>query len=371
MKLRYYILPFLALLVMSCSSDDSGITAPEEPEVSVASFIAVGEDASNVYQFNYDGTTEQGTQQNLTADFSINTGYLTQRQTDDLLSFYYFQGGTFSLIIKDIRTDALGRFSDIFANSEGRSVAWGTNTESNVIFGFFGPFGTRNLGIQDVSLQNNNVTDTAIDVDIDFVYQPLLFNERVYFAYRDNVGDYKFTFYDTANQSTGPILNFQEIPISFLITDQGEVAIVKNGVNATLEIYDAVELSLKEDLSLAFNTGFSAGPIDGAVYNNGVLFYAFPFVQPSAYPSGPATFNITSQENTIVDFISIAAEVESALGAAIGLTVQLYDADQGVFLVGYEVLDQSARGGVLQITPLGELVANVETPFVPTYFVRN
>ncbi|MEO0573144.1 MAG: hypothetical protein AAF039_15660 [Bacteroidota bacterium] len=368
---RFFLL-FLVLLFFSCSTDDSnGPTQQKEIEIPVANFTVIGQDLNNVYQFDYDAPSDQGLLQNLTQDFNINTNYLTLREVDDLLSFYFFANGAFSLIVKDVRTGASATYTDFFANSPGRSVAWGINNETNVFFGFFGPFGTRDIGIQDVSLQNGATQDTPVDVDIDFVFQPLLFNGKIYFVYRTNMGDYKFTFYDILTQSVGPILGFGAIPISFLVAQSGNLALIKNGVDATLEIYDSDSLTLLETLPLQFNTAFSPGPVDGAVFQDGILYYAFPFVQPAEFPEGPASFDTNTQENNLIDFFGIADSIEEGLGESIGLTVQIYDPFQNVFLVGYEVLDQSARGGVLQISNEGNLISNVSTTFVPTYFVRN
>lgn len=371
MKLKKLFLSFLTLLFFGCSSDDSNDTTPPETEIPIADFVAIGQDLNTVYQYDYDGDSNMGEQLNLTQLFNVTPDYLTLREVDDLLSFYYFGRGAFSLVIKDIRTGASANYPDFFVNSPERSVAWGINNESNVFFGFFGPLGTRNLGIQDVELLSSNIQDTSIDVGIDFVFQPLLFNNKVYFAYLDSEGNYKFTFYDTVTNSAGPILNFMSTPISFLAAESGDIAIVKNGVNASLGLYDADALTLMDTVPLDFNTAFTAGPVDGAVFDGRMLFYAFPYVQPSEFPSGPAFFDTETQENTLIDFFGIAAELEQEIGTNIGLTAQIYDTFQKVFLVGYEILDQSARGGVLQINTDGELVANISTMFVPTYFVRN
>lgn len=371
MKLKYLFWPLLAVLVLGCNSDDSSDVVPMDSELPVADFIAIGQDFDNVYQYNFNGDIETGELTNLTQELNITTDYLTLREVGDLVSFYFFNQGAFSLIIRDVKTGLFASYSDFFANSPGRSVAWGINNESNVFFGFFGPSGTRNLGVQDVDLQSTDTEDTAIDFDIDFIFQPILFSGKVYFVYRTNMGDYKFTFYDTVDQSVGPILDFGTIPISFLIAESGDLAIVKNGTNATLELYDPNALTLIETHPLQFNTAFSAGPVDGAVFDNGILYYAFPFVQPSEYPAGPASFDTTTQENSLVDLFGIADEVEQDLGQSIGLTVQVYDPIQNVFLLGYEILNQSATGGVLQISVEGELVSNIATTFVPTYFIRN
>ncbi len=372
MKLKRILLPFLALLFFSCSSDDSSNPVPQdETEIPVANFIVVGQDLNNVYQFDYDATSNQGQLVNLTQEFNISRNYLTLREVDDLLSFYFFADGAFSLIVKDIRTGASSTYTDFYSNNPGQSVAWGINTKSNVYFGFFGPFGARNLGILDVEFVGDLGRDIAIDEDVDFVFQPLLFQNKIYFMYRTNQGDYKFTFYDTLNSSAGPILDFGDVSISFLFDEFGELAIVKNGPNATLEFYDANTLEFLESMDLNFNTAFSVGPVDGAVIKDNTLFYAIPYIQPAKFSSGPASFDLTTQENTIIDLFSIAAEVEQELSESIGLTVQIYDPSQNVFLVGYEVLDQSARGGVLQISNEGTLISNVATTFVPTYIIRN
>lgn len=371
MKLKKLIFPILGLLFFSCSSDDPNTQLLEEPVLTIADFVAIGQDVENVYQYAYDGTTETGIQSNLTVELNVTPNYLTLREVEGLVSFYFFADGAFSVILKDVRTGATASYEDFFANSPGRSVAWGINNESNVIFGFFGPSGTRNFGVQDIFLQTSIVSDTPIDEDIDFVFQPKLFNNKAYFAYQDNNGDYKFSSYDIAQKRRGAILNFGDIAISFLITVSGEIAIIKNGVDATLELYDPDSLELLESFELDFNTGFSAGPVDGAVFDGQTLYYPFSFVQPAEFPFGPASFDIATQENTVVDFITITNEVENELMANIALTVQIYDPTQNVFLVGYEVLDQSARGGVLQISAQGDLIANVTTDFVPTYFLRN
>ena len=213
--------------------------------------------------------------------------------------------------------------------------------------------------------------DITIDADIDFVYQPVLFNDKVYFAYQDNRGDYKFTFYDTDFKVRGPILNFNTVPISFLISESGNIAIIKNGVEATLELYDPNTLGLVETVPLMVNTAFAAGPVEDAVFDGGVLYYDFPYTQPSKLSSGPALFDTTTQENELVDLFGIVNNVERELGEGIRVTTQRYDTTQDIFLLGYGMLDGSTAGGVLQISKEGELVANISTDFVPTYFVRN
>ncbi|MGD1946461.1 MAG: hypothetical protein ACFB0A_09420 [Croceivirga sp.] len=371
MKLKKLGFLLFGLVLLGCSSDDAENDGIVEQELAIANVTAVGQDFDNVYQYSFDGNMGASEQINLTAELNVTPDYLTLREVEDLLSFYFFADGAFSVILKDVRSGASASFDDFFPNSAGRSLVWGVNNESNVVFGFFGPSGTRNFGIQDIDLQTLNSADTEIDEDIDFIFQPILFNNKVYFTYRDNGGDYKFSFYDIREKQRGPILNFRDVPISFLFTESGEVAIVKNGVSASLEIYDPDVLQLIERFELNFNTGFSAGPVEGAFFDGKTLFYPFSFVQPAEFSFGPAFFDVETQENTVIDLIRITTEVENELNTDIGITVQVYDGIQNLFFVGYEVLDQSARGGILQINTEGNLITNITTDFVPTYFLRN
>lgn len=371
MEFKKLPLLFICVLFVGCNSDDNSGAIIQEEKLSMASFTVIGEDESSVFQFSYDGTTEQGQLQNLTEELGATPNYLTLREVDDLISFYYFSQGAFSLILKDVYTGATASYNDFYANGQGQSVTWGINTVSNVYFGFFGPFGSRNLGIQDVEFRGDLGQDITIDFNIEFVFQPLLFDDKIYFSFKDGQGNYKFTFYNTASKTIGPILNFQDIPISFLIDESGALAIIKNGVAATLEIFDANNLTLVDSQPLNFNTGFSPGPIDGAVLKDNLLYYAFPYVQPAKFSAGPAVFDLTTQENSLVDLFSITAEVEQDLGAAIGITTQIYDASKEVFLIGYGVLGNSTNGGILQISPKGNLIANIPLSFFPSYIVRD
>lgn len=364
------IFPILfGLILVGCSQENQPELA--EDELVPVNFVAIGEDQNNVYQYSFDATAEQGTLTNLTAELSVPTDYLTLREVGNLVSFYTFSGGAFTLRLKDVVTGETATYSDFFANSPERGVVWGINNESNVFFGFFGPADERNLGIQDVEFEGEVGVDTFIDFDIDFIFQPLLFENRVYFVYRDEFQNYKLTFYDIASKSSGPQLNFGTTSVSFLMSELGELVVIKNGADARLELYDALSLSFIEEMPLQFGTGFNPGPIDGAVFEDNKLFYAFPYVQPALYPSGPAVFDLETQENRLIDFFGIASEIEAELGKSIGVTTQIYDAKNSVFLVGYAVLGDTVDGGLLQISKEGKLISNIPLPFFPNYIVRN
>lgn len=363
------ILPILWLFAIGCNQDDT--TEVVQEELAPVSFSVIGFDEESVLQYDYDFNSSNSKLTNLTTELGVPLDYLTLRQTGKLISFYTFREGRFSIRLRNIETGESNVYSDFFANSVGRSVAWGINDETNVFFGFFGPNGERNLGIQDVVFSGDLDEDLIIDENIEFTYQPLLFEDKIYVTYRDEVGNYKLSYYDTNNKTASSIVNFGPVSISILISELGEIVIIKNGTNPTLELFDADSLVFIESRSLEFGTAFNPGPIYGAVFKNDRLYYAYPFVQPALYDEGPAIFDVATQENAILDLVGIAQGIESELGASIGITSQVYDADADVFLVGYAVLGDNTVGGILQISTEGELIANISVPFFPNYFVVN
>ena len=83
-------------LLVACSSDDEG-TASEPIPPSPASFIAIGENDTQVLQHSYDAEANVGTNTNLTETVGLPIGYLAIRQNDEVVSFYTFFQGAFNL----------------------------------------------------------------------------------------------------------------------------------------------------------------------------------------------------------------------------------------------------------------------------------
>jgi hypothetical protein len=368
MNLKKFFLPLLATMVIGCSSDDG--TVPAVKEKSPVNFTVIGQTENSVIQFAYDAGTTSGITFNLTEELGVQTNYLTLRQSGNLLSFYSFANGSFSLQQKNLRTNETNNYDDFFANSPGRSVAWGINNQTNVFFGFFGPNSSRNLGIQDVALNSADVNDITIDFDIDFVFQPVLFENKIFFAYRDNRGNYKFTFYNTLSKGGGPILNFGNFPISFLVSDENTIVIIKNGVNPILTHYDPETLSELDEVPLNFGTALNQGPVD-AVLEADRLYYSRPTVQPAKLFAEPAIFDVTTQEDFQIDLKTIITQLEVDFGADVAINSIVYSASKRIFLVGYsKLLQTEVAGGILQISPEGELIENIEVDFLPAFFVK-
>ncbi|MDT0606139.1 hypothetical protein [Croceitalea rosinachiae] len=367
MRLKTSVWAVFALLAMGCSSDDNVIQ--EQEETPIASFQVIGEDANSVFQYAYNAENETEEFINLTTEIGVSTGYLTLRQIDEFLSFYSFSQGAFSLDIKNIRSGAVANYVDFYVDGPERSLVWGTNTLTNVFFGYFQPGSSRVLGLQDVEIQNQQSVDVTIDFDINLLFQPILFDEKVYISFLDNKGNYKLTVYDTTTKTLGTILNFDTTPISILIDETGNLAVVKNGANATIELYDADSLFFISMVELGFNSSFSPGPLDGAVLQNNKLYYPLPFVQPARFSAGPAIFDLETQENFAIDLVAIADTVEEEIGKRITISTQVFSSSKNRFFVGYALLETAIEGGVLQISTDGELISNTSFPFFPTDIV--
>lgn len=86
---------------------------------------------------------------------------------------------------------------------------------------------------------------------------------------------------------------------------------------------------------------------------------------------GPASFDFNTNVETLVDMERIVNEVEGDKGKGIQLISQGIDEKSGSYLVGYANLNESNRldGGMLIVSFEGELIKNIELPFVPTYFL--
>lgn len=369
MKLKDWIGLTLALCLIGCSSDDPQTEAGDTPQV--RSFVAVGEDLENVYQFSFDAATETGSSISLTSELGVVPNYLTLRQIEDFLSFYTFSNGSFSLATKSLGSGIVGNNPDFYTATSDKSITWGINSEDKVYFGYFDPFGSRNLGLLEVDLDGANEKDTTIDFNVESAYQPFLYDGILYVSYKDNLGSYKLATYDTSEGALGPILNFGTFPFSFLVSEDGDLAVFKYETEPLLEFYDAKSLTFLENKPLERNFGFPLGPVPDAFLVGDKMYFNIIYPQPSRFANGPAIYDTNTQEVTLPDLFGRGNEVEQELGQSIQLTTQVYSVSKEVFLIGYATLGTEVLGGVMQLSPEGELLGNVTMPFFPNYFVRD
>lgn len=369
MKLKTWIGLSLAFCLLGCSSDNE--LPSDSSESNRASFIAVGEDLDKVYQYSYDGTTDTGITSDLTNELGILPTYLTLRQQEELLSFYTFSDGLFSLALKDLSNGITETYPDFYTNVAERSVTWGTNSRTKVFFGYFGPAGSRNLGVLELDFMGPGAKDIVIAFAVEATFQPLFHNGILYVSFRDNLGNYKLAAFDSNTGGVTNTLDFGPTPYSFLISKDGELAIFKNEPESILERYDTTNLSFLDSKTLSRNFTFPAGPIFDAFLVDEKIYFNLSYPQPSQFSSGPAIYDIEKQELELLDLFSLVNEVEQQLGQSVQITTQVYHQPDEVFLIGYATFGDEILGGVIQASKEGELLGNTTFPFFPNYFVRN
>ena len=88
--------------------------------------------------------------------------------------------------------------------------------------------------------------------------------------------------------------------------------------------------------------------------------------------SGPAIFDVASGENKILDLVGIKNRLENEENLYINVLISQYDKNEGIFLISYVKVntEDSSEGGVLAISEEGELLTNLQLPFIPAYFIE-
>lgn len=371
LKRAYFTSIFLsALLIISCSKNDDN--ADEGFTTIHPSFEVVGVDLESTYQFSYDGSTETGTEINLTDEIGVPAEFLTIRQVENTISFYSFASGDFSLFQKDVVTGATNSYPAFYTNTNQRSIVWGTNNEEAVFFGFYNPLGTTNLALRKLTLDNLEGEDFNLEFNIDRLYQPLYENGRLFITYRSNDFQYRIAVYDTDNEFLISTLNYGDAPPSLLIDDNGNLAVLSfsEEFGATMERRDIDNLSVIEERTLSFEQNLSPGPINASLIGT-EFYYEFEYQQPFLIDSGPAVFDINTGENNILDVAGIKNRLENEEGISTYIIASTYDEKEEVFLVSYGKFNttETLEGGVLAISKEGEVLTNAEVPFIPVYFI--
>ncbi|MBT8179914.1 MAG: hypothetical protein HKP60_12425, partial [Eudoraea sp.] len=102
------------------------------------------------------------------------------------------------------------------------------------------------------------------------------------------------------------------------------------------------------------------------------LYYINFFAQPYPLTSGPAVYDLSLQEDRVIDMLGIAQEIEAEIGTSLVLTDIYYLESAELFAVCYAEATpaDSWNGGLIFLRPSGEKVYRLELPFVPTYVIR-
>ncbi|NNJ87917.1 MAG: hypothetical protein HKP53_00820 [Eudoraea sp.] len=356
---------------LSCSKDDAPGTVVEMADT--PNFKMIGEDVENIFQYSYNATQESGSQINLTQTLGLDPSYLTLRQVNEVLSFYSFSSGSFSILQQNTESGQSTAYPDFYTTTEERSITWGTNSEDLLFLGYYSPKGSRNYGIRTLDPNDGSFTDLSIEFNIQQAYEPLYFRERILMTYKDAAGAFKIAIFNTESRSILATLDYGEAIPNVLIDDEGNLGILIGTGNSNFiyQVYDIETLLLQRESSFVLDKYLPPGPLKGAIYGN-TLYYINSLAQPSPVTFGPAYFNFENNTDFVIDILSIVQQVELETQFSIALTDLRYIEEAEVFLLGYANANVSNEivGGVLVISKTGTLLERIEVPFAPTYFIN-
>ncbi len=366
-----YRLLLAVFLIWGCSDDDGTITVTEQD--TIPDFQVIGEDASSIYQYSYTSTDEEGSILNLTQANGVNRQYITLRQTADLLSFFSFASDNFSVVLHDAFTNASVSYPNFYAVSDDRAITWGSNSEFNLFLGFYTPRGTRNYNVRIIDPETELFTDVPIAFNTTRAFQPLYSNGRLVLLYQDSIENYQIAILDTDNAAIIQTLDFGAAATSIFLNDSEDLVVLSSldQTNYEYSIYDLQTLAVNEEGGFVLNKFLPSGPVVANLSDN-KLYYINFFAQPYPLTSGPAVYDLSLQEDRVIDMLGIAEEIEEEIGTSIVLTDIYYLESAGLFAIGYAEATpaDSWNGGLIFVNPTGEKVYRLELPFIPTYMVR-
>ena len=372
MKIKNFYLPAIIMaFLLGCSSDDNS-PAEAETEDSIPAFELIGEDESNIYRYQYDPVSETGSTSNLTQEDNVDRNYITLRQVNEVLSFFSLSAGSFSLVQKNLLNNSSSAVDDFISISGERSIIYGATTETQILMANYSPPNSGQLGIRTLDIASDTFVDTPLANNVFDTSVPLYFGQRLFVSYLDNTDRYQMLVFNTSDLSIIRTFEFGDRFPSFFINEEGNLVLLR-GLSGMFnrEIYDIEDMELLEETSFGLEQFFSTGPIE-AYLSGEKLYYQFNLVQPSPIATTPAIYDFLSDENTVIDLVSLLDEVKAQVGPELVLTDFDYDLENGVFLVGYALggAQITFEGGVIAISESGSLIGVIELPIVPTYFIK-
>ena len=234
---------FLGLLgLFSCSKEQ--ISPQPEPQ-EAEQIVIVGEDFEAVYSSLYQPQTGAFQTQNLTANLALPLDYLVQRNYQNDLSFFSFEGGAFSLFRQNMITGSSSSYPDFYINTTERSIIWGADQGQNIYLAYFTPLGSSNLSLLRMNLQGEIQEEMAIEFGVQEVYPPLLQDDYLLVGYRSGNGNYKIGVMQLGSfQFLGTLdLGTTGSP-AYFITAANQLGVLLNstGQTPTIQVYDLSSL---------------------------------------------------------------------------------------------------------------------------------
>jgi hypothetical protein len=356
------------VFLFSCSNNDVEVIE----NIQDFNLTIIGEDAQEVYQYEYESVNNAGNQINLSSQLGIQNNYLTLREFQGSLSFYSFSNSAISIIQKNLATGRITSFPNFYTISAERSLVWGINDENSVYFGLYKPLGSTNLTLRIVSFADMQGFDISLEFGIAKLYEPLYDNGNLFITYLTGGGSYKLVVYNADANAVVKTFDFGKEKPSFLITDLGNLAVfMQDGRgNTNLEMYDTLNFLSLSTSVLPIAQTFNAGPINGAIVND-KLFYQYVYTQPFEIENGAAVLDLTSGDNTILDIVGLVNKVNDDEGITIRPLFGQYLSGINLFAISYALQNVVGEeiGGFLLVSIDGNLVAQGKLKFLPTHFV--
>lgn len=366
-KFRLLLRCLTIVVFCSCNTDEV-LELPDNEELNVT---MIGVDLENVYQYDFQSGTDSGVQTNLSTELGINNNFLTLRQFEKTLSFYVFSNNSISLYQKELTSGEITTFPQFYDITSERSLVWGINDEASVYFGLYKPFGSTNLALRTVNLTNLDGVDLTLEFGITQLFEPLYTNGILMVTYITGNGDYKIVVFNTDKNSIIRTFEFGKVKPSILITDDGNLAIFtqKADENTVLELFDTsnfLSISRKE---LNFDQQFAAGPINASLIGN-KLYYQYTYPQPFQIEKGAAIFDISTNVNSLIDVLGLLDTLSEGGNLARPI-VGTFVPTKNVFALSYAFQNTTdvEIGGFMLISLDGNLVAQKNLNFIPTFFV--
>ncbi|MEN8790159.1 MAG: hypothetical protein ABF293_13730 [Flavobacteriaceae bacterium] len=363
---------FLGLLIWGCSNDDSA-EQEQENEQSIPDFQCIGEDFENIFLYNYDSDMESGSAANLTQENDLDRFYIGLKQVSEVLSFFSFFEGDFSLLQKNVQNNSVSTFENFISESSERSVIWGANTESEILIGYYSPRGSGEFGVRVLDAVTEAFVDTPLASNVFDTQEPLYFNQRLFASYLDNNDRYHLVVFNTVDFSIVTSFDFLDETPSFLIDDMGNfVLFLGNQGVFKKEVYSIANMDLLESDSFIINEFFQPGPMNAYLVED-KLYYQSALVQPAPVLFTPAIYDFANNQNQILDILSLRETVILQIGRDINPTAFGFNSEKRLFFRGFAEVtgDSSFDGGIMVISEDGSLIEILELPFVPTYFIKN